>query len=73
MFTEGLVKFPKVVPFEVSLTLAGVVMLTAGESTTLNVWVCPDATARPRGIITMGASILSNFGIFRGGNASIER
>jgi hypothetical protein len=69
MFTEGLTKFPKVVPLAVRLTLAGVVMLTAGESATVNVWVCADASGRPSRIRTNGARILKSLEMFRPGNA----
>jgi hypothetical protein len=70
IFTEGLVKLPNVVPLSVRLTLAGVVMLTAGDSTTLNVWVCAHATGAPSAIRKIGARILSSLGIFRVGNAA---
>jgi hypothetical protein len=61
-------KFPKVVPLEVRLTLAGVVMLTAGESTMLNVCVWADATGRATRNRTIGVHILINLGRFREGN-----
>jgi hypothetical protein len=70
MFTEGLMNFPKVVPLAMRLTLAGVVMLTAGESATVNVWVCADASGRPSRIRTSSARILKSLEMFRAGDTS---
>jgi hypothetical protein len=63
-------KLPKVVPLELRLTLAGVVMLAAGESTMLKVCVWADANGRATRNRTTGVNLLINLGGFRGGNTA---